>query len=180
LGSYTYSIWSPQIIKSYVDVSNLVVGVISGSISAVVILTMMLNNRHSDRTGERPLHVAIPLSVTCCGFVAAALMGRSPIAVVFLAFVPLGIGAAYGPFWSMPSAFLVGEAAAGGIAMAVTIGNFAGFIGPVVVGYTKAQTGSYTSGLLLIGGATGLAGLLAFFLRRNEALASRHLPAIAK
>lgn len=180
LGMYAYTIWSPLIIKSFVGSSNLMVGLISGAISAVMIVIMLLNSTHSDRTGERPFHVAIPFGVVSCGFAASALLGHSPAAVVFLALVPIGMGAAFGPFWSMPSSFLVGKAAAGGIAMVATIVNVAGFVGPIVVGTLKAQTGDYATGLLVLGGAAGLGALLTLPLRRTAALAVRQLPVIAK
>src|SRR6516164_1782622 len=72
LGFYGYSIWAPQIIKSYVGTSDLTVGVIFGVISAAVVAAMILSNAHSDRTGERPLHVAFALAIMCCGFAATA------------------------------------------------------------------------------------------------------------
>jgi MFS transporter, ACS family, tartrate transporter len=180
LGLYTYSIWSPQIIKSFVGASNLMVGLISGTISVVVIAIMVLNNAHSDRTGERPLHVVIPLGVMACGFAACALLGHSPAAIVLLALVPIGMGAAYGPFWSMPSSFLAGKAAAGGIAMVATIVNVSGFVGPTLVGTLKGRTGDYTAGFLVLGAAAGLAALLTLPLRRTAALAGRQLPLIAQ
>jgi ACS family tartrate transporter-like MFS transporter len=180
LGIYAYNFWSPQIIKSFVAAGNMMVGVISGVISALVIVIMMLNSAHSDRTGERLLHVAIPFGLMACGFTACALLGHSPEAIVLLALVPIGMGAAYGPFWSIPSSFLVGKAAAGGIAMVNTIVNVAGFVGPTLVGTLKGQTGDYTTGFLVLGAAAGLAALLTLPLRRTAALAVPRLPVVAK
>jgi ACS family tartrate transporter-like MFS transporter len=37
-------------------------------------------------------------------------------------------------FWTLPTAFLSGAAAAGGIAIINSIGNLAGFFGPSVMG----------------------------------------------
>lgn len=180
LGFYAYSIWSPQIIKSFVGANDLTVGVISGAISAVMIAVMVLNSAHSDRTGERPLHVAIPLVLMSFGFVVTASLGDSPLAIVFLALVPIGIGAAYGAFWSMPPSFLTGKAAAGGIAMVATIANFSGFVGPALLGSLKGQSGSYTTGLLVLGGAAGLAAVLALLLRHVAVLGGRQMPAMTE
>lgn len=180
LGSYAYSIWSPQIIKSFMGADNLMVGLISGAISVMVIAAMALNNAHSDRTGERLLHVSIPLGIMACGFGACAVLGHSPWAVVLLALVPIGIGAAYGPFWAIPCSFLVGKAAAAGIAMVATLANFAGFVGPTLIGTLKSQTGDYTAGLFVLGGAAGVAALLTLPLQRGAAIAGRQLPVIAK
>jgi MFS transporter, ACS family, tartrate transporter len=76
VGMYAYSIWSPQIIKAYLGASNLRVGLISGAISTVMIVALLLSSAHSDRTGERPLHVAIPLGLMSCGFAASAVLGH--------------------------------------------------------------------------------------------------------
>ena len=170
VGFYAYSIWSPQIIKSLIGTSDLLVGVISGGISAIVTVVMLWNGAHSDRSGERPLHVAIPMFVMCAGFAATAALGTSQSAILFLALVPIGIGAAMGPFWSMPSAFLVGKPAAAGIALVATIVNFSGFVGPTLVGALRGQAGNYSTGFLLLSAAAGIGALLTLQLRRPAAL----------
>jgi MFS transporter, ACS family, tartrate transporter len=171
VGFSAYSIWSPQIIKSFAGANDLHVGLISGAISAVTIVGMVLNSARSDRTGERPLHVAIPLLLMGAGFVATTVLGVSGLALVTLALVPIGIGAAYGPFWSMPTLFLTGEAAAGGIALVATIVNVGWFVGPTLVGILKGGTGGYSLGFVLFGGAVGAASLLTLTLRRAGTLA---------
>jgi ACS family tartrate transporter-like MFS transporter len=170
-GFLAYSIWSPQIIRSFAAVSDLGVGLISGAISAVTIVVMVLNSAHSDRTGERPLHVAMPLLLMCVGFLATAALGASWPALITLALVPIGIGAAFGPFWSMPTLFLTGEAAAGGVALVASIVNAGGFVGPALIGILKGGSGGYSTGFVLLGGAAGLAALLTLPLRRARTLA---------
>jgi ACS family tartrate transporter-like MFS transporter len=51
--------------------------------------------------------------------------------------------------WTLPGEFLVGTAAAGGIAVINSIGNLGGFAGPFVVGLLKDITGSFAGGLLI-------------------------------
>jgi ACS family tartrate transporter-like MFS transporter len=172
VGFLAYSIWSPQVIKSFAGASDLGVGLISGVISAVMIVGMVLNSAHSDRTGERPLHVAIPLLLMCCGFVATAALDTSGLALFTLALAPIGIAAAFGPFWSMPTLFLTGEAAAGGVAVVATIVNVGGFVGPMLVGVLKGGTGSYSIGFLLLGSAAAAGALLSLPLRRARTFAS--------
>ena len=121
----------------------------------------------ADRSGERRLHVAIPLFAMACGFAAAASFGVSTLAIVSLALVPIGMGAAYGPFWSMPTTFLSGRAAAGGIAMIATIVNLSGFLGPSLVGWLKGQSGEYSTGLWLLGVASFAAAGVTLALRRG-------------
>ena len=61
-------------------------------------------------------------------------------------------------FWTFPTAFLSGAAAAGGIALINSIGNLAGFAGPFAVGRIKDLTGSYTGGLLSLSAAGFVGG----------------------
>jgi ACS family tartrate transporter-like MFS transporter len=51
-------------------------------------------------------------------------------------------------FWTLPTAFLSGAAAAAGIAVINSIGNLASFAGPLAMGWIKDHTGSYNGGLL--------------------------------
>jgi MFS transporter, ACS family, tartrate transporter len=169
-GFYGYSIWSPLVFKSLTGFSDLGVGVLSGAIAIVTVFCMLGNSAHSDRTGERPLHVAIPLMVMGGGFLGSALLRTSGIVILSLALVPVGIAAAYGPFWSMPSRFLTGEAAAGGIAVVATIVNIGGFIGPTLIGVLRDRTGTHTTSFLLVGVFALLASLLALRLRGSTAL----------
>jgi ACS family tartrate transporter-like MFS transporter len=117
------------------------------------------------------LHVAIPLLLMCVGFVATAVLNESWPAHFALALVPIGMAAAVGPFFAMPTLFLAGEAAAGGIALVVSIGIVGGFVGPALVGVLKGDTGSYSLGFKLLGGTLGAAALLTLPLRRVRTFA---------
>jgi MFS transporter, ACS family, tartrate transporter len=131
------------------------------AISAVTILGMLLNSYHSDRTEERAIHIAIPLLVSALGLIGCALLHQPVLAIIALALVPLGHCASYGPFWSMPTQFLTGPAAAAGVALVTMIANIGGFAGPALIGWLKAQTGTYTGAFLLLGGLAVVASLLA-------------------
>jgi ACS family tartrate transporter-like MFS transporter len=71
----------------------------------------------------------------------------------------------------MPTQFLAGEAAAGGIALVVSIGIVGGFVGPPLIGVLKGETGNYSLGFMLLGGTAGTAALLTLPLRRARTLA---------
>src|SRR6266567_8126848 len=160
-GFYGYSFWAPLIIKSLTGLSNFKVGLVLGAISAVTIVAMLLNSYHSDRTGERALHIAVPLSLMAVGFAGCALMRQPVLAIVALALVPLGHCASYGPFWSMPTQFLTGPAAAASIALVTMIANVGGFAGPALIGVLKTRTGTHADAFLLLGGLAVIATLLA-------------------
>jgi ACS family tartrate transporter-like MFS transporter len=160
-GFYGYSFWAPLIIKSLTGLSNFEVGLVLGAISAVTILGMLLNSYHSDRTGERAVHIAVPLFVMAAGLVGCALLRQPVLAVIALALVPLGHCASYGPFWSMPTQFLTGPAAAAGLALVTMIANVGGFAGPALIGVLKTRTGTHADAFLLLGGLAVIATLLA-------------------
>jgi nitrate/nitrite transporter NarK len=50
----------------------------------------------------------------------------------------------------VPAGFLTGRAAAGGIAMIVSIGNLGGFVGPFMIGQIKDLTQSFTVPLIAV------------------------------
>jgi len=167
-GFYGYSFWGPLIIKSLTGLSNFKVGLVLGAISAVTIIGMLLNSYHSDRTGERPIHIALSLLVSAVGLVGCALLRQPVLAVIALALVPLGHCGSYGPFWSMPTQFLTGRAAAAGIALVTMIANVGGFAGPALIGVLKTRTGTHTDAFLLLGGLAGIATFLALRIGASQ------------
>lgn len=163
-GFYGYSFWAPLIIKSLTGLSNFKVGLVLGAMSAVTIVGMLLNSYHSDRTGERAIHIAVPLFVMAIGLVGCALLRQPVLAITALALVPLGHCASYGPFWSMPTQFFTGPAAAAGIALVTMIANVGSFAGPTLIGVLKAKSGTHTAAFALLGGLAVIAALLALRL----------------
>jgi MFS transporter, ACS family, tartrate transporter len=160
-GFYGYSFWAPLIIKSLTGLSNFKVGLVMGGISAVTIIGMLLNSYHSDCTGERAIHIAVPLLVMAVGLVGCVLLHQPVWTIIALALVPLGHCASYGPFWSMPTQFFTGSAAAAGIALVTMIANVGSFAGPTLIGVLNARTGTHTDAFLLLGGLALIASLLA-------------------
>ena len=63
IGLYGISFWLPQIIKGFSGLSDLWVGFISGIPYLVGAIGMVFIGSHSDHTGERRAHVAIPAFV---------------------------------------------------------------------------------------------------------------------
>ena len=116
--------------------------------------------------------MAVPLLISGAGFFGCALLRQPILAVFFLALVPIGHCAAYGPFWSMPSRFLTGAPAAAGIALVVTIANVGGLLGPTIVGAMKDRFGTHSPAFMVLGGCAIVAALLAMALGRVPVLRS--------
>jgi MFS transporter, ACS family, tartrate transporter len=164
-GFYGYSFWAPLVIKSLTGLSNFKIGLVLGAISAVTVVGMLLNSYHSDRTGERPRHIAAPLLVMGVGLIGCALLREPVLAIIALALIPLGHCASYGPFWSTPTQFFTGPAAAAGIAFVTMIANVGSFAGPTLIGILKTRTGTHIAAFLLLGGLAVIAALLALRIR---------------
>ena len=74
----------------------------------------------------------------------------------------IGVFCTFGVFWTLPTAWLSGTAAAGAIALINSIGNLAGFGGPYLIGWVKEATGSTSTGLLVLAVLPLIGGLLVF------------------
>jgi ACS family tartrate transporter-like MFS transporter len=118
----------------------------------------------SDRTRERLWHTVVPMVCGAIGL-CAAVWSRGSLTLTVMAFMLAAAGLkAYLPsFWSLPSLFLTGSAAAGSIGLINSIGNLGGFLGPFLVGSVETMTGSFESGLLFLG-ASSASGALTIFL----------------
>lgn len=134
------------------------------------VVCMVVNGTHSDRTGERRWHVAGPAFLSAAGWSVAALtftpwLDSPLLTLAALALVQSGTMSMLPTFWTLPTAFLRGVAAAGGIALINSVGNLGGFAGPNLVGQLKERTGSFTPGLLALAVAMCLGGVLALCVR---------------
>jgi MFS family permease len=153
------------------------IGLLAAIPNLCAMVAMILNGLHSDRTGERRWHVAVPAFVSAIGWTMSTLVD-SPIWFIFsLALMQMGIMSMLPTFWSLPTAFLSGTAAAGGIALINSVGNLGGFVGPNILGQSKEITDSFIPGLLTIAAVMALGGILALCVhhRRDLTLPSRAL-----
>jgi ACS family tartrate transporter-like MFS transporter len=126
---------------------------------------MVAWTRHSDRTRERPWHVALPAFAGCLGLTASAYVSNPVLSTIALSVALIGIYAAIATSWTLPTAFLGGTAAAGGLALINSIGNLGGFAGPYFMGWIKNATGAYSLALLIIGIGLAISGLIALAMR---------------
>ena len=150
IGFYTLNFWVPQLMKSLAAAySNSAIGLLVVIPSLAGLVAMVLVSRSSDRKLERRYHIAIPAVL---GGTALALLGTTTSAVlslILLSLLAIGVYSYLGPFWTLPSTFLSGYSAAAGIALINSLGSFAGFVGPSVVGYFSQRAGSLQSALPL-------------------------------
>jgi ACS family tartrate transporter-like MFS transporter len=157
--NYGLSFFLPQIVKQF-GFTNLVTGAVSAIPYAVGAVAMVLWGYSSDRFHERKAHMAIAILFAVGGLAVSAVLHSPGAKMAALAFAGFGIFANLPIFWTFPTAFLSGAAAAGGIAIINAIGNLAGFVGPYAVGAINKSTGSFAGGLFTI----AFLALISFFV----------------
>jgi ACS family tartrate transporter-like MFS transporter len=171
-GLYGVTFWLPQIVTGFGGLSNVEVGFIVALPTLASAIAMVAWTRHSDRTRERSWHVALPAFAGCLGLVASGYVSNPWLSMIALSVALIGIYAAIATSWTLPTAFLTGTAAAGGLALINSIGNLGGFAGPYFTGWIKKQTGEYSLAFLIIGIGLAISGLIALAMR--GAVASEH------
>ena len=166
--SYGVSLWLPKLIKSLSGVSNFTVGVLSAIPYVAAALAMVVVGLHSDRSGERRWHTAVPAFAGALALSAAAYSTSVGPAIVLISVAVLGVFSMMGPFWAMPTSLLSGTAAAAGIAAINSIGNLGGFVGPYVIGLVRTSTGQFKGGLLLVSAALAISGMVVLRVRPSH------------
>lgn len=150
VGLYGVGLWLPQIVKS-MGVSNLANGFVVALPYIAAAIAMIWWGRHSDKTGERIWHVALPGMLMVASLVVASLSHSNLVIFLALSLVQVGALSLQGPFWVLPSTFLGGAAAASGIALINSIGTGGGgFVGPSVFGLMREMTGSFAAGMAVL------------------------------
>jgi ACS family tartrate transporter-like MFS transporter len=132
----------PSLIKAF-NLTDFAASLISAIPYAVAACAMVVAGIVSDRSADRKRTVATACLIAAAGLGAASLVvdGGNAVAGVFLLTVAaVGLWSTLGPFWSLPTSFLSGSAAAAGIAFINSIGNLGGFIGPFFMGWLKDTT----------------------------------------
>jgi sugar phosphate permease len=162
-------VWIPTLLRSVGHVSIFQIGWISGAISLVSMIGMQLISSHSDAVLERRWHVIgcgvvsgvsfilLPLAAGSLVLTTAILMAASVAVFAFLAL-----------FWTIPSAYLKGTSAAGGLALISSIGATGGIVSPIFIGWMKDLTGSFYESLGSMGGLLVLAMGLLYFVSQHQ------------
>ncbi|WP_175923236.1 MFS transporter [Burkholderia latens] len=162
MGLYGVGFWLPTIIKTTGVTDTVTIGLLSAVPYAAAVIAMILIARSADRRRERRWHLAIPAAFGAVGLVLSVIWAHeTALAMLGLTLATMGILTTLPLFWSLPTAFLGGAAAAAGIAMINSIGNLAGFLSPYLMGWLKQATGTNDAGMYMLAGFLVLGGLLA-------------------
>lgn len=174
--NYGLSFFLPQIVKAF-GLNTFLTTIVSAAPYVVGLIAMVWWGRRSDRHLERRFHAALPLFLAAAGIAVSTALDDPTLKMLSFCVAGFGIFACLPVFWTLPTAFLSGAAAAAGIAVINSIGNLAGFAGPFAMGWIKDHTGSYAGGLLLLAALGIIAMGIVLMLGHDDALERAPAPA---
>ena len=172
-GLYTLAFFLPTIISGFesqfgVKFDYLQKGFITAIPYLPAAVALYLVTRHATKHGVKPAYIIIP-AVVCGLSIPAALYAGSPaLTIAIITVTACAIFSALPNFWTVPTQFLTGVAAAAGIALINTMGNLAGFAAPYITGWLKDATGDYKVSMFVVGGFMLLSALLMVALSRQK------------
>ena len=151
IGSYGIQVWLPLILKAE-HFSNTTVGFLAAIPYLFAVIGMIAWAGFVDRHGRRIDNVTVTCLLAAVGFGVALWTGTFLLSFAGLCIALVGVNAARAVFWAIPSRYLTGIAAAGGLALINSIGTLGGFAGPWIVGALRESTGSFAAGLTAMAG----------------------------
>jgi sugar phosphate permease len=170
------SLWQPQIIKAY-NLTTMQVGLLNSVPFAIASVAMYLWAAHSDRTGERTLHTALPLGLATAGLVCTMLVHSLAPMIVVLCVVIMSASMIKGPFWALATEMLPVSISALAIGQINSLNNLGVFGATYAIGAIREATGSFTFAMLPFVAVCGLAGLTALWIGHAR-LRERSAPAV--
>jgi len=166
-GFWGFSYWMPTVLKDVSGWSNSEIGQAFAVAMLVSLVASVATGHSSSKRNEKRWHGAVHMFLAAIG-VGASAFTRDPW--IFLGFLTLAAVGTYAPlavWWSYPTTFLSGAAAAGAVGLINSVGNLGGFVGPYLTGWVRQTTGSFAGALLYLATSLAAAGLLILTLRRT-------------
>jgi len=171
----------PQILKA-VGVTNTQAGLLTAVPYVFGTVAIVVCGHLSDKVTDRYWTLVVTCALATLGMVLAAMWHHSLWGLVGFAIATVGFYGMKSPFWPLPSTFLTGSALAAALALINSLGNFAGYLGPIAVGWAKESTGSFEAGLYVLAAAALVSTVTALgcalWMPRGAAVGVRLAPAV--
>ena len=164
-GFWGFSYWMPTVLKDASGWSNAEVGQAFAVVMLVSLLASVYTGHSSSKRNEKRWHGAGHMFLAAVGMGTAAFTRDPWVLLLFVTLAGVGTYAPMSVWWSYPTTFLSGAAAAGAVGMINSVGNLGGFLGPYLTGWVRQTTGSFAGALLYLAFSLTAAGLLILTLR---------------
>ena len=164
--TYGISLWMPKIVEKMSAFGVSSVSLIAAVPYLVALPVMLATGWHSDRSGERRWHAAIPRLVAGAALAVCIFSSEHVwISVAALSVAAAGFYSSHAGFWPIPNMFLGRTAAAASIGLINSFGNLGGFVGPYIIGFLRDRTGGFGASLLFLAVCSVGSGLLVLCVR---------------
>jgi ACS family tartrate transporter-like MFS transporter len=179
-GTNAVGSFSAQLIKSRSEGmwDDSFVATISVVPAIVGAIGMALAASHSDKTGNRRLHVVLGYFAAGIAFLLCIYLPTAVGLIFALSLNALGERIGSGSYWAVTTNLMGAKAAAGGLAFINSVGNLGGFFGPVIMGKLKdSNAGAYEPGIYLSAALMIVASIIAFQALQQKKVSEVPLPA---
>jgi MFS family permease len=174
-GSYGLTLWLPLIVKGF-GLTDFHTGLVVSIPFAFGCVATILWARHSDLRRERVWHTALPALLAAFGLGICVAIASPVLTMVALTVAAIGIFGIRGPYFALQAEEFSAATAAPGIAWIDTFAASGGFFGPLIVGWLKGATGSFTPPLLALALLSLLGAVIVLtraYLRARRPLSAR-------
>lgn len=163
---YGVSFYLPTQVGALVDQNvGLAVGLLTAIPWVAALIATFFLTRLADRTGRRRELAALALAAAGIGMAASVYFSNPVIALVALSIGAAGFISVQPIFWTLPTSFLTGAAAASGIALINALGSLGGFVAPVMKNAVDEAAGP-AGGMTALGVIALLGAALIMLLKR--------------
>ena len=169
-GFWGFNFWMPQVLKGVSGWSPSLVGFAIIFPMGAALIAQVLVGKSSSKTGEKRWHVAGCMFLGAVGLICAPFIHDGLLSLIFVSITAIGVYAPMGTWWSVPTTFLTGAAAAGATALSNSIANLGGYVGPYMLGVIKQNTGSTDGGYFALGAMLIISGLVMLTLPKKTAI----------
>ncbi|MEG6584361.1 MFS transporter [Dendrosporobacter sp. 1207_IL3150] len=166
-GFWGFNFWMPTVLKSVSGWSNAAIGWVIVIPMTITLIGFILVGNSSSRTGEKRWHVAIPMFIGAIGMGLGPFVTDPIMSLVLVCVSAIGVYVGMGVWWTYPTSFLSGPAAAGAVGLINSVGNTGGWLGPYLTGFIKDMTGSFQWAYIYLAFSLAVAGLLILTLRKT-------------
>jgi len=167
-GFWGFNYWMPTALKELSGWSHGAIGWLVALPMALSMAVMLSIAASSARTGEKRWHGALPLFAAAIGMAAGACTTDPRLNFMCVCLTAIGVYGAFGVWWSYPTSFLSGTAAAAAVGLINSCGNTGGYVGPYLNGFVKQATGSFFCASLILSAMLAAGGALMLTLKNRS------------
>ena len=139
---------------------GLKVGALTSIPWIATVCMLYLVTRHADRKGQQTRYAALMLAMAAVGMIGSTLSGNLVLVIVAFCVAAAGFITVQPLFWTLPTRFLGGAAAASGIAVIGALGNLGGFLAPTVKTWAEGYFNNPHAGMYFLAGMAVLGALM--------------------